>query len=487
MSLLKDILYKVSLIATAGDMNVQVGGIQFDSRLVEPGDLFVAMKGTQTDGHNYIQTSIEKGAICILCEDLPDAIPENITFIQVENSADALGRIASNYYDNPSSKLKLVAVTGTNGKTTTVSLLHQLFRKLAYNAGLMSTVENKINDKKITSTHTTPDALQLNRMFSQMVDEGCTHCFIEASSHAIEQKRITGLDIDIAAFTNLTHDHLDYHGSFKAYINAKKQLFDHLKSGAFALINIDDKRGKVLVQNTSAKVSTYALKAPADYKARILTDAIEGLEIDIDGIYGWYPLVGEFNAYNILAAYAVASLLGEEQMEILRTLSSIEKVSGRFELVYPESGIFAIVDYAHTPNALENVLDTINGLRTGNEKVITVIGCGGDRDKEKRPMMAKIACQLSDKVILTSDNPRNEDPTEIIREMQEGVAPQYFKKTITQIDRKEAIKTACSLAESQDMILVAGKGHETYQEIKGVKYDFDDRTILKEMLKIMAK
>jgi UDP-N-acetylmuramoyl-L-alanyl-D-glutamate--2,6-diaminopimelate ligase len=280
---------------------------------------------------------------------------------------------------------------------------------------------------------------------------------------------------------------LDYHGSFKAYINAKKQLFDQLESGSFALINIDDKRAKVLVQNTSAKISTYALKAPADYKARILTDALEGLEMDIDGIYGWYPLIGEFNAYNILAVYAVASLLGEDKTEILRTLSSIEKVSGRFELVYPESGVVAIVDYAHTPNALENVLGTINGLRTGNEKVITVIGCGGDRDKEKRPMMAKIACQFSDKVILTSDNPRNEDPAEIIQEMQEGVAPQDFKKTITQIDRKEAIKTACSLADTRDMILVAGKGHETYQEIKGVKYDFDDRIVLKEMLEIMTK
>lgn len=487
MSLLKDILYKVSLIATAGDMNLQIGGIHFDSRLIESGDLFVAVKGTQTDGHNFIQKAIEKGAIGVLCEDLPDSFPEDITFIQVANSADALGRMASNYYENPSKKLKLVAVTGTNGKTTTVSLLHQLFRRLGYNAGLISTVENKINDKKIASTHTTPDALQINRLLSQMVGKGCTHCFIEASSHAINQKRIAGLEVDIAVFTNLTHDHLDYHGSFKAYINAKKQLFDHLESGSSALINIDDKRAKVLVQNTSAKVSTYALKAPADYKARILTDALEGLEIDIDGIYGWYPLIGEFNAYNILAVYAVASLLGEDKTEILRTLSSIEKVSGRFELVYPESGVFAIVDYAHTPNALENVLGTINGLRTGNEKVITVIGCGGDRDKGKRPMMAKIACQFSDKVILTSDNPRNEDPAVIIQEMQEGVAPQDFKKTITQIDRKEAIKTACSLADTQDMILVAGKGHETYQEIKGVKYDFDDRIVLKEMLEIMTK
>ncbi len=377
MSLLRDILYKVSLIATAGDMNIQIGGIHFDSRLIESGDLFVAVKGTQTDGHNFIQKAIEKGAIGVLCEDLPDSFPEDITFIQVANSADALGRMASNYYENPSKKLKLVAVTGTNGKTTTVSLLHQLFRRLGYNTGLISTVENKINDKKIASTHTTPDALQLNRLFSQMVNEGCTHCFIEASSHAINQKRISGLDVDIAVFTNLTHDHLDYHGSFKAYINAKKQLFDQLESGSFALINIDDKRAKVLVQNTSAKISTYALKAPADYKARILTDALEGLEIDIDGIYGWYPLIGEFNAYNILAVYAVASLLGEDKTEILRTLSSIEKVSGRFELVYPESGVVAIVDYAHTPNALENVLGTINGLRTGNEKVITVIGCGG--------------------------------------------------------------------------------------------------------------
>jgi len=487
MSLLKDILYKVSLIATAGDMKIDINKIEFDSRLIRPGDLFVAIKGTQTDGHEYIYSAIEKGAIAIICDEMPDHRPANVTFVKVRNSAEALGTIASNFYDNPSEKLKLVAVTGTNGKTTTVTILHQLFSNLGYNTGLISTVENRIKGEVIKATHTTPDALQLNRLIHEMVNSGCTHCFIEASSHAIEQKRISGLDIDIGVFTNITHDHLDYHGSFDAYIKAKKQLFDNLRKGATALTNIDDKRGKVMVQNTPAKVETYGIRNPADYKGKLITNTMEGFELEINGTNAWFPLVGEFNAYNILVSYAVAKLLGENPENVIQEMSGIGKIPGRFEMVYPESGIFAIVDYAHTPDALKNILSTLEGLRTGNEKLITVVGCGGNRDREKRPEMASIACLFSDKVIFTSDNPRDEDPNDIIDAMKQGVSPANYKKIITQVDRKEAIKLACSMAEINDLILVAGKGHETYQEIKGNRFDFDDRLILKEMLELMEK
>jgi len=487
MSLLKDILYKVSLVAAAGDMKIDINKIEFDSRLVKPGDLFVAIKGTQSDGHDYILSAIEKGAIAIVCDRMPEHRPANVTFVNVRNSAEALGMIASNFYGNPSEQLKLVAVTGTNGKTTTVTILHQLFSNLGYNTGLISTVENKIKGQVINATHTTPDALQLNQLIREMVKSGCTHCFIEASSHAIEQKRIAGLDIDIGVFTNITHDHLDYHGSFDAYIKAKKHLFDNLKKSAMALTNIDDKRGKVMVQNTSAKVETYGIRNPADFKGRLLTNTMEGFELEINGTNAWFPLVGEFNAYNILVSYAIANLLGENPNDVIQEMSAIGKIPGRFEMVYPESGIFAIVDYAHTPDALKNILTTLDGLRTGNEKLITVIGCGGNRDREKRPEMASIACLFSNKVIFTSDNPRNEDPDDIISEMKLGVSPINYKKTLTQVDRREAIKLACSMAEEKDLILVAGKGHEKYQEIKGERFDFDDRLILKEMLELMDK
>ena len=487
MGLLKDILYKVSLVATAGDMKIDIRKIEFDSRLVKPGDLFVAIKGTRSDGHDFIPVAIEKGAAAVVCEEFPPQMPENVTFIKVLSSPDALGLMASNYYDNPSEKLKLVAVTGTNGKTTAVIILHQLFTNLGYNAGMISTVENKIKNDTLQATHTTPDALQLNYLFSNMVDQGCTHCFMEASSHAIEQKRISGLDIDIAVFTNITHDHLDYHGSFDVYIRAKKQLFDNLKKTAIALTNSDDKRGKVMVQNTKARIETYGIRNPATFKGRLLTNTMEGLELDIDGISAWFPLVGEFNAYNLLVAYAVASLLGENPTDVIQEMSRIKNIPGRFEMVYPESGIFAIVDYAHTPDALKNILTTLDDLRSGNEKLITIVGCGGNRDREKRPEMAKIACQFSDKVIFTSDNPRDEDPDAIISEMKKGVSPQNYRKTITQADRKEAIKMACSMAEKKDLILLAGKGHEKYQEIKGKKYDFDDRLVLREMLELMEK
>jgi UDP-N-acetylmuramoyl-L-alanyl-D-glutamate--2,6-diaminopimelate ligase len=487
MSLLKDILYKVSLVATAGDMKVDINKIEFDSRKVGPGDLFVAIKGTQSDGHSFIHNAIEKGAIVVVCEQFPDHMPAYVTFIQVSDSAIALGLMASNYHQNPSRRLKLVAVTGTNGKTTTVTLLYELFSLLGYNSGMISTVENKIKNTTIRATHTTPDALQLNQMIDDMIKQGCTHCFIEASSHAIDQKRISGLDIDIAVFTNITHDHLDYHGSFDAYIGAKKQLFDNLRKSATALTNVDDKRGKVVVQNTKAKIETFGIKNPATFKARLLSNTIEGLELDIDGTSAWFPLIGEFNAYNLLVAYAVASLLGESPTDVLQELSRIDNIPGRFEMVYPESGVFAIVDYAHTPDALRNILTALDNLRTGTEKLITVIGCGGNRDRQKRPEMASIACQFSDKVIFTSDNPRDEDPDDIINEMKKGVGPRQQRKTITQVDRKEAIKLACSMAELKDLILIAGKGHETYQEIKGERYDFDDRVVLKEMLEIMEK
>ena len=487
MGFLKDILYKVSLLATAGDMEIEVNKIEFDSRFVKSGDLFIAVKGIHSDGHDFIPEALEQGAVAIVCQEFPVNRQEGVAYIQVADSAAALGLIAANYYDNPSEKLKLVAVTGTNGKTTTVTILHQLFSSLGYNSGMISTVENKIKTESITATHTTPDALQLNRLIRDMVNKGCTHCFMEASSHAIEQQRITGLDIDIAVFTNITHDHLDYHGSFDVYIKAKKQLFDNLKKTAIALTNIDDKRGNVMVQNTRARKETYGFRNPATFKGRLLTNTMEGLELDIDGITAWFPLVGEFNAYNLLVAYAVASLLGESPSDVIQEMSGIRNIPGRCERVYPESGIFAIVDYAHTPDALNNILMTLDVLRSGNEKLITIVGCGGNRDREKRPIMAKIACQYSDKVIFTSDNPRDEDPDEIINEMKKGVGQQYYRKTITQADRREAIKLACSMAAKKDFILVAGKGHEKYQEIKGKKYEFDDRKVLRDMLELMEQ
>jgi UDP-N-acetylmuramoyl-L-alanyl-D-glutamate--2,6-diaminopimelate ligase len=467
-------------------MNASIKEIQFDSRQIQPGDLFIAVRGTLTDGHLYIGKAITNGAIAIVCEELPENMPGDIVFIQVKNSAEALGYIASNFYDNPSTRLKVVAVTGTNGKTTTVTLLHQVFINLGYKAGLLSTIHNKIDEQIIHATHTTPDQIQLNRLLGQMVKKGCTHCFMEASSHAIEQHRMAGLRIEAAVFTNITHDHLDYHKTFEEYIKAKKKLFDNLPAGGTALINVDDKRGRVMVQNTRAAVVTYGVRNMADHKARIVTNTMEGLELDLDGTTAWFPLVGLFNAYNILAVYSVGIILNEDPTAILTALSSVKKVQGRFELIKPESGVFAIVDYAHTPNALENVLSTISELRTGNETVITVVGCGGNRDREKRPVMADIACRFSNKVIFTSDNPRDEDPEVIIREMQSGVKNVDRKKTLAITNRREAIKAACGMAGKKDIILVAGKGHETYQEIKGVKHDFDDRKVLAEMLDLMV-
>ncbi len=484
MTHLKDLLYRVSLKSTSGEMDMPVSGVQFDSRLVKPGNIFVAIKGTQTDGHAFIDKAIENGAMAIVCQDEMDA-RKGVSIIQCDDSARALAIIASNYYGNPSSKLKLVGVTGTNGKTTTVTLLYHLFRKLGYNVGLMSTITNKINDEIIPATHTTGDALQVNMLLRRMVDAGCTHCFMEASSHAIEQNRVANLAFDLAVFTNITHDHLDYHQTFDAYIKAKKKLFDELAAEAFALVNIDDKRGRVMLQNTRAHKRTYTVRSMGDFKAKILSDSLQGLELDIDNHKIWFSLVGDFNAYNILAVYSTALLLDENAEEILVALSSIHAVPGRFERVNLNRNITAIVDYAHTPDALRNVLETIDHARSRNEQVITVIGCGGNRDREKRPVMAEIASKLSDRIIFTSDNPRDEDPEMIIAEMRRGVPPSNFKKTLSVTDRREAIKTALSLANDHDIILIAGKGHETYQEIKGVKKEFSDKKILMELDSMM--
>lgn len=481
MKVLKDILYKVSLTSTIGDMERRISGIVFDSRNVEERSAFVAVRGTQVDGHEFITTALEKGAIVIVCERLPEVIQDGITYVQVVSSARALGIMASNFFDNPSDKIKVVAVTGTNGKTTTVTLLHQLFVAMGYSTGLLSTVENKINEEIIPSTHTTPDAVSVQALLRKMVDSGCTHCFMEASSHAIVQERIAGLKLAGAVFSNITHDHLDYHGTFDEYIKAKKKLFDDLPKDAFALVNGDDKRGSVMLQNCKATHQTFALKSTADFKAKIISNTLEGLEMDINGKQIWFRMIGAFNAYNLLGALGVALLLGEDEDEVLRTLSGIRGAKGRFDRI-AIGGITAIVDYAHTPDALDNVLKTINGVRNGNEQLITVVGCGGNRDKTKRPIMAKIAVTESNKAIFTSDNPRFEEPMDILREMHAGVGPSEVRKILTIEDRREAIKTAVMLSQKGDIILIAGKGHEDYQEIKGVKYHFDDTEVVTEIL-----
>ncbi len=482
MKLLKDILYKVRIEKVIGATNIAVESIAFDSRKVERLGLFVAIKGTNTDGHKYISDAVEKGAAAIVCEQLPEILHENVTYIQVSNASEALGYIAANFYDNPSEKIKLVGVTGTNGKTSVVTLLHQLFTQFGEKCGMLSTVKNLIRKKEIPATHTTPDPVTINRLMQQMIEEGCKYCFMEVSSHALHQHRVTGLDFDIAVFTNISHDHLDYHKTFKDYLYAKKQLFDTLSPFAHALINADDKNVEIIVQNTKAKVHTYGLKSMVEFKAKIIEKSFEGLLLQIDGQEVWVKLTGSFNAYNVLAVYATARLFNKEKFEVLTNLSLITPPEGRFQLIKSDSGVIGIVDYAHTPDALQNVLDTINDIRTGNEQLITVVGCGGNRDKEKRPLMAKIAVVNSSQVILTSDNPRDEDPYEILEDMQKGLSPVDIKKTLVIENRKEAIKTAASLAKPGDVILVAGKGHEKYQEIKGVKHPFDDYQTLKDFL-----
>lgn len=468
-------------------MDIQVKGITFDSRKVEEGFAFVAIPGTVSDGHAFIAKAIDSGAAAIVCERLPEAIHEHVTYVTVRSSAQALGIMASNFYGNPSDKLKLVGVTGTNGKTTTVTLLYQLFSALGYNVGMISTVENRIIDEPVPATHTTPDPIQLNALLERMTKAGCVYAFMEVSSHAVEQERIAGLTFAGGVFTNITHDHLDYHKTFENYIKAKKRFFDELAPDAFALVNADDKRGMVMLQNTKAAKLTFGLKKMVDYKAKIITNSLDGLELEIGGKNVWFRMIGDFNAYNILGVYATALQLGEESDEVLQHLSALNGAPGRFERVLPGSKITAIVDYAHTPDALKNVLETIGNFRTGNEQVITVVGCGGNRDRTKRPLMASIACKLSDKVVLTSDNPRDEDPMQIIREMQSGVLPTEAKKTLVLADREEAIKTACMMARENDIVLVAGKGHETYQEIKGVKHPFDDRRVMERVLKLLSE
>jgi len=475
-------LYKAGTVKIAGNPHVTVPTIHFDSRKVTPGDLFIAVKGTHTDGHQYIRTALESGAKAIVCEVMPGLFAEGVTYIQVKDSSIALGFMAANYYDNPSEELILVGVTGTNGKTTIATLLHQVFSKLGYGCGLISTIRNLILNEEIPSTHTTPDPLQLNYLLRKLVEQGGEYCFMEVSSHAIAQNRIAGLKFAGGIFTNLTHDHLDYHNTFQEYLLTKKRFFSELPAEAFALINSDDRNGRVMVQNTRAKVKSYALKSPADFKCRIMEYLLEGLQLSINNFEIFCRLTGEFNAYNLTAVYGASVLLGLIPENILTCLSSIPPVEGRFETIYSSNNITGIIDYAHTPDALKNVLDTIGELRTRNERLITVVGAGGDRDRSKRPLMAAICADKSDLVILTSDNPRSEEPEMIIEEMKSGIAADRQRKVMIIVNRKEAIRTASHLAQPGDIILIAGKGHEKYQEIKGIRYPFDDKKILVEML-----
>lgn len=487
MQSLGHILKDVQVLEHRGPLDVQFEAITFDSRQVKEHVVFVAVRGAQTDGHTYIAKAVKSKATAIICEDLPEVMDAAVTYVVVKNSAEALGLMASAFYNYPSKKIKLIGVTGTNGKTTSVTLLHKLFRELGYHVGLLSTVQNQIDEDIIPSTHTTPDALNLNALLDKMVRAKCAYCFMEVSSHAMVQRRVAGLQFAGGVFTNITHDHLDYHKTFDEYIKAKKMFFDILPKGAFALVNADDKRGSVMVQNTKADIHEYSLRKLTAFKARILDNTIEGLHLEVNGYEIWCKLIGAFNAYNLLAAYAVGVLLNEDPMETLTVLSSLNTAAGRFDYIVSDSKVTGIVDYAHTPDALENVLHTIQQIRTPLQKVITVVGCGGNRDAVKRPIMADLACRLSDKVILTSDNPRFEEPQAILEDMQKGVKPLDYKKTLSLLDRREAIKTACMLADANDIILVAGKGHETYQEIKGVKYPFDDKQVLAEMFQQLGK
>ena len=487
MKLLKDILYKVSVNAVYGDTNVKVAQVDFDSRKIVKDSLFVAQIGNSVDGHLYIDKAISIGATTIICEELPIRLEENITFIQVEDSSKTLAIIASNFYDNPSSKLKLIGVTGTNGKTTVASLLYQLFKKSGYKTGLLSTVQILVDTTVFNATHTTPDSVTINYYLHQMVLLGVDYCFMEVSSHGIHQKRTEGLEFAGGIFTNLSHDHLDYHVSFASYRDVKKSFFDSLPKTAFALTNLDDKNGNVMLQNTKARKRTYALKTLADYKAKIIEKSFSGTLISINDTEFWTKLIGNFNAYNLAAIIGVAYELGLEKIEILTIISQLESVSGRFEHLVSDNGVIAIVDYAHTPDALKNVLETINNIRTNNEKLITVIGCGGDRDKTKRPKMAHIASQLSTQAIFTSDNPRTENPETILEEMEEGVSAENLKKIITISDRRQAIKTACKFSETGDILLIAGKGHENYQEISGERFHFDDLVEVKKYFNLLKK
>lgn len=481
MKLLKDLLYGVSITERIGGTQIAVSKICFDSREVSKDALFIAVRGTQVDGHNYIDKAIELGARSILCETLPDETKEKVSYIAVKDSAEALALIAANFYDNPSEKLRLVGITGTNGKTTTTSLLYQLFQQLGHKVGLLSTVKVCVGKEEFPATHTTPDPVQINRYLDQMVKAGCKYCFMEASSHGIHQRRTAGLQFAGAAFTNISRDHLDYHGDFENYIKAKKRLFDELGRKAFMLTNADERHGMTMALNTKAKVHTFGLKSDADFKGRILEHQLNGMLLRIDKHEVWTKLIGKFNASNLLTIYGVAVLLEQDPLQVATAISSLKSVSGRFQYIQ-KNELTAIIDYAHTPDALENVLKTIESIRTKNEKLITVVGCGGNRDKGKRPVMARIACEFSDQVILTSDNPRDEDPEAIIREMEAGIEMHHSHKVLKITDRREAIKASLSLGQAKDIILIAGKGHETYQEIKGERFPFDDLAIAKENL-----
>ncbi len=486
--LLREILYKVPIRSVTGSTEIEINAVEIDSRKVKEGTAFVAVKGVAADGHTFIDKAIEKGATVVVCEKLPASLNEIVLYAEVENSAAAAAYMAHNFSGRPSEKMKLVGVTGTNGKTTIATLLYKLFTSLGYKCGLLSTVDNHIGDKIVPATHTTPDAVSLNQLLKQMLDEGCSHVFMEVSSHAVHQHRITGLQFAGGLFSNITHDHLDYHKTFDEYIRVKKAFFDGLPSSAFAISNADDKRGEVMLQNTNAKKYLYSLRTMADFKGKILENSLSGLMMTVNDQEVHFRLIGEFNAYNLLAVYGAAICLGEDRQEVLRFLSVLTGAEGRFDyMVSAKDKVIAIVDYAHTPDALLNVLATIKKLRKGFETVITVVGCGGDRDKTKRPVMAAAACEHSDKAIFTSDNPRSEDPAAIIQDMEEGLPVAYKRKYIAIADRKEAIKTAISLAKPEDIILIAGKGHEKYQEIKGVRHHFDDKEIVREMFELLDK
>jgi len=478
MKPLKELLNGIELLETRGDLSLPIHGIQFDSRKVEAGDLFVAVKGSHVDGHQFIAKAIEMGAAAVVCEEVPVNMPDKIVLARIAESQYNFGKIAASFYGNPSAQLKVVGVTGTNGKTTIATLLYNTFTLLGYKVGLISTIKYYVGEDEFHATHTTPDALQIQELMARMVDAGCDYCFMEVSSHAIDQDRISGIQFDGGVFTNLTHDHLDYHKTFALYLKAKKKFFDHLPEGTFALTNADDKNGMVMLQNTLALKQTYSLRSLADFHCKVLEKHFDGMLLSIDGHEVWTHFTGMFNASNLMAVMGTSILLGVNPDDMLRILSELHPVSGRFEIIRSPEGIYAVVDYAHTPDAIKNVLTGITDIRSGNEQVITVIGAGGDRDKTKRPEMAQEAVRLSDKVILTSDNPRSEEPAQIIADMQAGIESHQQSKVLSIVNRKEAIKTACMLAKPGDIILVAGKGHEDYQEIKGVKYHFDDKEVI---------
>lgn len=485
--IITELVNRIPVLEIHGDNSREVTELVIDSRKVTQNSLYIAMRGTVVDGHSFIASAIEKGAAAIVCEEFPETLVENVTYVQVKDSSKALGHLASNFYGNPSQKLKLIGVTGTNGKTSVSTLLFDVFKNLGYPAALLSTVEIRIGEEIIPATHTTPDVITINRILAEAVEKGCEFAFMEVSSHGIAQNRIEGLHFKIAGFTNLTHDHLDYHKTFEEYLKTKKRFFDQLEDTAIAITNVDDKNGNVMLQNTKATKKSYALKTMADYHGKLLEVDFNGMLLNFNGKEFWTTLTGKFNAYNLLLVFGIAAELGFEQDEILQAISQLKRVSGRFETFRSDGGIFFIVDYAHTPDALENILDSINDIRTKNERLITVFGCGGDRDHSKRPEMGNIATKKSTLAIITSDNPRTEDPAQIIKEIEAGVEPQNFSKYTSIPDRKEAIKMAIKFAEPKDIVLVAGKGHETYQEINGVRHHFDDKEVINELWKLMSK